>query len=91
MEKEVKKLLARHADLTHSNMKKVVSHQQREAGGWFVNTIMIEDCDTPFRYKRRKRYRDLTGARVELTYYPTTETVAGIEMEVMNVVRLKRS
>jgi hypothetical protein len=24
-----------------------------------------------------------------LTYYPDTETVAGIEMEVMNVVRIK--
>lgn len=91
MSKEVKKLLARHDQLTHSEMKKVVSHQQRKADGWFLNTLMIEDCSTPFRYKRRKRYRDLTNARVELTYYPAIETVAGMEMEVFNVVRIKRS
>ena len=91
MPKDVQKLLAKHKQLTHSEMKKVVSHKQREADGWFQNTLMIENCNTPFRYKRRKRYRDLHNARVDLTYYPATETVAGIELDVMNVVRIKRS
>jgi len=91
MPKDVKKLLARHSQLTHSKMKKVLSHKQRNADDWFQNTLMIEDCSTPFRYKRRKRYRDLENARVDLTYYPTTESVAGIEMDVMKVVRIKRS
>lgn len=91
MAKEVDKLLARHEQLTHSETKKVISHQQREVDGWFQNTLMIEGCDTPFRYKRRKRYRDLRNARVNLTYYPAIETIAGIEMDVMNVVRIKRS
>ena len=91
MPRDVRKLLAKHSKLTHSKMKKVVSHKQREADGWFQNTLMIEDCNTPFRYKRRKRYRDLKSARVDLTYYPATETVAGIELDVMNVVRIRRS
>lgn len=91
MHKDLQKLLGRHQELTHSQMKKVLSHAQREVGEWYVNTIMIEDCATPFRYKRRKRYRDLTHARVDLTYYPATQTVAGIEMDVMNVVRIRRS
>jgi hypothetical protein len=34
-------------------------------------------------------YKNIKGQRVNLTYYPTTESVAGIEMEVMNVVRIK--
>lgn len=91
MPKEVKKLLAKHRELTHSEFKTVISHQQRKADDWIVNTLMIEGCDTPFRYKRQKRYRDLTGARVDLTYYPTTEAVVGMEIDVMNVVRIKRS
>lgn len=84
-------MLAKHQELTHSEMKKVVSHVQRADGEWFQNTLLIADCDTPFRYKRRKRYRDLRGARVNLTYYPGSEKIAGIEMEVMRVVRLRRS
>ncbi|MFK7886711.1 MAG: hypothetical protein AB8G16_07565 [Gammaproteobacteria bacterium] len=91
MPKHIDKLLAKHRELTHSEMKKVVSHAQRETDGWFLNTLMIEDCDTPFRYKRRKRYQDLKNARVDLTYYPTTHTVAGIEMDAFNVVRIRRS
>lgn len=91
MNKQIDKLLARHSELTHSEMKKVVSHTQRESDGWFLNTLMIEDCETAFRYKRRKRYRDLKNARVDLTYYPSTHTVAGIEIDVFAVVRIRRS
>ena len=89
--KPVAKLLDRHRELTHSQNKKVVSHAQREDGEWSINTLMIEGCDEPFRYKRKKRYRDLKGARVDLTYYPATETVAGLTIDVMNVVRIRRS
>ena len=53
------------------------------------NTVMIENCATAFRYKRKKRYKDLKGQRVSLTYYRAVDEVAGIEVEVMNVVRIK--
>ncbi|MEJ1296944.1 MAG: hypothetical protein RPU63_05590 [Candidatus Sedimenticola sp. (ex Thyasira tokunagai)] len=33
--------------------------------------------------------RNLQGRRVNLTYYRSIESVAGIEMEVMKVVRIK--
>ena len=89
--KEPEKLVKRHEKLTHSDMMKVSSHVQREKDGWFLNTLMIDGCDTPFRYKRKKKYNNLQGQRVNLTYYPASENVAGIDMEVMNVVRVKVS
>ncbi len=91
MANEPEKLVKKHPTLTHSEMKKVISHVQREAGEWIVNTLMLEGCDVPFRYKRKKLYKNLKGQRVNLTYYPTDEHVAGIQMEVMNVVRIKIS
>jgi len=72
-------------------MMKVSSHVQRESGDWFINTLMIDDIDVPFKYKRKQRYKNLEGQRVNLTYYPATEDVAGFTMEVMNVVRIKVS
>jgi len=89
--KEPEKLLKKHDKLTHSDMLTVTSHVQREKDGWFLNTLMIKDCEVPFRYKRRKKYKNLKGQRVNLTYYPTTETIAGLNMEMMNVVRIKVS
>ena len=88
---EPEKLLKKHEKLTHSDMMKVTSHVQREAGEWIVNTLMLEGCDVPFRYKRKVLYKNLKGQRVNLTYYPTKETIAGLEMEIMNVVRIKVS
>ncbi|NRA55318.1 MAG: hypothetical protein HRU23_14330 [Gammaproteobacteria bacterium] len=85
----VDKLLQTHQKLTHSQDVKVVSHQQRQQGDWFLNTLMLANVDVPFKYKRKKRYRELTGARVNLTYYPATQTVAGFTIEVMNVVRVR--
>ena len=84
-----KKLLDRHAELVHSTDMKVSSHVQRAQGEWIVNTVMIEGYDVPFRFKRKKTYRNFKGARVNLTYYPDRLNVAGISMEVMNVVRIK--
>ena len=90
MESDPDKLLDRHDELVHSEGVKVTSHVQREVGEWILNTVMIEGHDVPFRYRRRRLYRDLRGARVNLTYYPATEKVGGMEVEVMKVVRIKR-
>ena len=85
------KLLKKHDQLTHTDNMKVISHVQRNQGDWILNTLMIEGCDVPFKYKRTKPYKNLKGRRVNLTYYPTTETVAGMAFEVMTVVRIKIS
>ncbi|MFV1872063.1 MAG: hypothetical protein ACMZ64_01880 [Oleiphilus sp.] len=71
--------------------KKVLSHTQRESGEWIINTIMIQGCDSPFRFKRKKAYQNLKGARVNLTYYPEVQSLAGIDFEVMNVVRIRKA
>jgi hypothetical protein len=91
MKSEPEKLVKKHEKLSHSDMMKVISHVQREAGEWMINTLMVEGCDVAFRYKRKQKYKSLQGQRVNLTYYPTTETIAGIQIEVMNVVRIKIS
>ena len=88
---EVDKMLALHERLVHSERKQVKSHQQRETKGWIINTLMLEDYQVPFRFKRKRPYKNLQGAYVNLTYYPATEVVAGIEVEVMNVVRIRIS
>jgi hypothetical protein len=89
MKTEADKLLKKHEKLVHSEMMKVTSHVQRSDGEWFINTIMVEDCDAPFKYKRKQKYKNLKGARVNMTYYPGVETVAEMDFEVMNVVRIK--
>lgn len=91
MKSSPEKILKKHKETTHSDMKKVVSHVQRRQGEWLMNSLMIEGCDVPFKYKRKKMYKNLKGQRVNLTYYPVTEIVAGISFEVMNVVRIKIS
>ena len=83
------KLAKKHRELVHSEMQKVVSHVQRDTRDWIINTIIIEGCEVPFRFKRKKPYKNVEGQRVNLTYYPAKEDVAGMELEVMNVVRIK--
>ena len=88
----VDKLLEEHKQLVHSEDMKVISHVQREDridDEWMINTIMLENIDVPFKYKRKKHYKSLTGQRVNITYYPDQETVAGFDMEIMKIVRLK--
>jgi hypothetical protein len=51
---------------------------------------MVEGCDVPFKFKRKGKYLSLKGARVNITYYPEQQVVAGIAFEVMKVVRIKR-
>ena len=89
MQTDANKLLKKHHQLNHTDMAKVTSHVQREQGDWVLNTIMIEGCDVAFKYKRKKQYKNLTGQRVNLTYYPSSEPVASIDFEFMKVVRIK--
>jgi len=89
--KRLDKQLAEHRELVHSSHKKVLSHVQRDTPEWWVNTLMIEGCDAPFKYKRQQKYQNMQGAYVDLTYYPDIEKVAGIDIEVMHVVKINRS
>ncbi|MBU2885511.1 hypothetical protein KO507_07030 [Gilvimarinus agarilyticus] len=91
MKSDPKKLLEKNRELVHSEAMKVVSHVQREQGEWMLHTVMIEGCDIPFKFKRKDKYQSLKGARVNITYYPEAEMVAGLRFEVMKVVRIKRA
>ena len=88
---DIKKLLKKHGQLNQLDNVKVESHVQRDKDDWVINTVVLEGYDVPFKYKRKTVYKSLRGARVNLTYYPETETVAGLDFEVMNVVRIRRS
>ncbi len=85
------KLLKKNDALVHSDGRKVVSHVQRDMDDWIINTLMIEGYEVPFKFKRKDAYKDLSGARVNVTYYPSSESVAGINIEVMNIVRIRKS
>jgi len=89
MDTDANKLVKKHQNLTHSEMQKVISHVQRDTKEWVLNTLMVEGCDVPFKFKRKQAYQNVQGKRVNLTYYPSTEEVAGMSLEVMNVVRIK--
>ncbi|MBJ7556477.1 hypothetical protein [Marinomonas spartinae] len=91
MQSDPKNLLQQNDKLVHSDALKVKSHVQRPQEDWVLHTLMIEGYDVPFRFKRQGKYRTLRGSRVNLTYYPTQEVVAGISMEIMKVVRVKRT
>jgi hypothetical protein len=89
--KTTKKLLNEHDLLTHSTMQKVSSHVQRRDGDWVMNTVLVEGQDIPFKYKRRKLYKSLKGACVDMIYYPDTETIAGMDFPFMRVVKINLS
>ncbi len=91
MQSDPDKLLKKNKALVHSDMQKVLSHVQRETGDWILNTIMIEGCEIPFKFKRKQGYKNLTGASVNITYYPGSEKVAGVDFEIMNIVRIRKS
>jgi len=91
MNPDPKKLLYKHHELVHTEDAKVISHVQRSEGDWFLNTLMIDGYEVPFQYKRQKRYKALTGGRVNLTYYASSRLVAGMSVEVMKVVRVRRA
>jgi hypothetical protein len=85
------KLIKEHDKLIHSEHMKVISHVQRDSKDWIINTLMLDNLDVPFRYKRKKLYQSLQGQRVNLTYYAETEGIAGFSIEIMSVVRIKVS
>ncbi len=87
--KQAKQLIGQHKKLVHTDNIKVVSHVQRESDDWFVNTLMLDKVDVPFKYKRKKLYKSLKGKQVNITYYPDNETIAGFDIEVMKIVRVK--
>ena len=89
MRSDANKLLKKHNKLIHSDMLKVTSHVQRRDNEWIVNTVMVEGYDVAFKFKRKKEYRNITGTRVNMTYYPDIQQVAGMEIEFMSVVRIK--
>jgi len=89
MQSDPDKLLKRHQKLVHMDMCKVTSHVQREVDDWILNTVMIDGYDVPFKFKRKKRYRNFRGQCVNLTFYPDSEIIAGIDFEIMKVVRIK--
>jgi len=91
MKSESEKLINKHKALTHTDNIKVISHVQREKDDWFINTLMFENIDVPFKYKRKQLYKSLINHRVNVTYYADKEEVAGFEIEVMNIVRIKIS
>ncbi len=89
MKSPVDKLLKEHKNLVHSEALIVDTHIQREQDDWIINTLMVKGVDVPFKYKRKKVYKSLAMNQVNITYYPDTESIAGFDMEVMNVVRVK--
>lgn len=91
MKSDADKLLKKNERLNQLDSVKVSSHVQREKGDWFINTLMLQGYDVPFKYTRKKKYRNLQGALVNLTYYPQVEQVAGMELEIMKVIRIRRS
>ncbi|MCL1144436.1 hypothetical protein AB4298_17520 [Shewanella sp. 10N.261.52.F9] len=91
MKSTVDKMLVKHDKLVHSEDVKVCSHTQRIKEDWVIHTVMIDNCDTPFTFRRTKKYKSLSGARVNITYYPDKQGIAGFEMDIFKVVRIKRS
>jgi hypothetical protein len=91
MKSSPEKLLKKHEKLIQSDGLKVVSHVQRPIDEGYLHTLMIDNVSTPFKFVRTKKYKSLQGQRVNLTYYPKNETVAGMDFQVMKVVRIKVS
>jgi len=91
VKRSIDKLLKKNSELNQLDFVKVVSHVQRESHGWILNTLMLDGYDVPFKYRRKQAYRSLQGARVNLTYYPQSERIAGLDIEVMKVVRIRRA
>ncbi|NQY63069.1 MAG: hypothetical protein HRT38_04950 [Alteromonadaceae bacterium] len=89
MKKSINKLLDKHQQLIHTENITVVSHVQREEDDWIINTLMLENVNVPFKYKRKTMYKSLQKQKVNITYYPSTEEIAGFDIEIMNIVRIK--
>lgn len=90
MKTDAKTLLKKNPKLNHLEAVKVESHVQRPKDGGYLNTLMLKGYEVPFKYWRNEQYRSLKGAPVNVTYYPETESVAGMDIEIMKVVRVRR-
>ncbi|WP_256383945.1 hypothetical protein [Photobacterium toruni] len=90
MKSDSDKLIAKHEQLIHSEGLTVYSHTQRDDGEWIQHSLMIDGYNVPFKFKRKSKYKSLTGEKVNMTYYVDTIVVAGLEFEIMKVVRIKR-
>ncbi len=75
--------------LVQCQLMQVNSHVQRFNGECILNTLMVDGYDCPFKYCRQYKYQSLTGKQVDLAYYPTVEVIAGLEVDIMKVVRVK--
>jgi len=64
---DVEKLLDKHDNLTHSEELVVVSHVQRKDDDWFMNILLVEGTEVPFKFRRRKTYKNLTGLKHKVT------------------------
>jgi len=91
LKSDVDKLLEKNRQLNQLDLARVVSHVQREKDGWVLNTVMLDGYAVTFKYSRKKLYRSLQGARVNLTSYPQLEQVAGLDVEIMKVVRIRQA
>ncbi len=91
MKSDSDKLIAKHEQLIHSEGLTVSSHTQRDDGEWIQHSLMIDGYNVPFKFKRKSKYKSLAGAKVNMTYYIDIVIVAGLEFEIMKVVRIKRS
>ena len=63
MKSPTDKLLKQHDKLIHTEKIKVVSHVQRVNDDWFINTLMLDGVDVPFKYKRKKPWPRPRAAR----------------------------
>lgn len=65
MNSDPNKLLEKNRELVHSELMKVMSHNQREQGEWVLHSVMVEGCDAPFKFKRKEKLRSLKGGTRE--------------------------
>lgn len=89
MKYPVEIMLQKHNQLVHCESMQVTSYVQRFNGECMLNTLMMDGYDCPFKYCREYKYRNLKGKRVELSYYPMIEVIAGSEVDLMKVVQIK--
>ena len=57
MKSERQKQVEKHSQLNQTDNAKVISHVQREEkdSDWVRHTIMLEDIDVPFIYRRKQQ------------------------------------
>ncbi|WP_028865958.1 hypothetical protein [Psychromonas aquimarina] len=89
MKSPVEIMQQKHRQLLHCKLMQVTSHVQRFNGECMLNTLMMDGYDCPFKYCREYKYRNLKGKRVDLSYYPAVEVIAGFEVDIMKVVQIK--